>query len=82
MRINRHAAIILGFLSLLILGKVYVLLRNDFEELANVNIPDTEPVTSDDKEPEIQIHDIKSEFDLESHEVPKWWSDAYVNLVC
>ena len=77
-RINRHAAIILGILSLLILGKVYALLRNDFEELANLNISDTEPATSDDIEPEIEIQD--TEFDLELHEVPKWWSDAKLGI--
>ena len=75
-RINRQAAIILGFCSLLILGKIYVLLRNDFEELANLNIPETELATSTDKEPEIE----DKEFDLESHEVPKWWSDAKLGI--
>ena len=75
-RINRQAAIILGFCSLLILGKIYVLLRNDFEELANLNIPDTELATSTDKE--IEIED--KEFDLESHGVPKWWSDAKLGI--
>ena len=56
-RINRQAAVILGFLFVVIVVKVYLLLRNDFEELANLDIAntvrDTEPTTSDDKEPEI-----------------------------
>lgn len=79
-RINRQAAVILGFLFVVIVVKVYLLLRNDFEELANLDIAntvrDTEPATSDDEEPEIQIQ----EFDLESHEVPKWWSDAKLGI--
>ena len=76
-RINRPAAILLGFLSLVILAKVYLLLRNDFMELENSNFSDTtyEDAVIDEKS---EIQD--EEFDLESHGVPKWWSDTKLGI--
>ena len=79
-RINRPAAILLGILSLVILAKVYLLLRNDFKELESSTLSDVEAVI--DSKPEVEIpNEVKiPEFDLESHEVPKWWSDAKLGI--
>ena len=79
-RINRPAAILLGILSLVILAKVYLLLRNDFKELESSTLSDVEAVI--DSKPEVEIpNEVKiPEFDLESHGVPKWWSDAKLGI--
>ena len=79
-RINRPAAILLGLLSLVVLAKVYLILRNDFEELEISTLSEVEDDI--DSKPEVKIpNEVEiPEFDLESHGVPKWWSDAKLGI--
>ena len=79
-RINRPAAIILGLLSVVVLAKVYLILRNDFEELEISTLSEVEEDI--DTKPEVKIpNEVEiPEFDLELHGVPKWWSDAKLGI--
>ena len=79
-RINRPAAILLGLLSVVVLAKVYLILRNDFEELEISTLSEVEEDI--DSKPEVKIpNEVEiPEFDLESHGVPKWWSDAKLGI--
>ena len=79
-RINRPAAILLGLLSVVVLAKVYLILRNDFEELEISTLSEVEEDI--DTKPEVKIpNEVEiPEFDLESHGVPKWWSDAKLGI--